>query len=352
MKAIELRGSTAHVLDQTALPGWEVKLEARNATDMEVYIKRLSVRGAPNLGIAGAMGIAAAVMRSPSLKTLKAAHDTLSNARPTAVNLKAACDQVLAHCSENSKKGPNSGADLSLLAKEAVADIEARETKASHNTGTIGADSLEHLGPHIRIMTICNTGWLAAPMWGTALAPVYALHERGISLHVDVLETRPLLQGARLTLWELDRAGIPCTLLTDGMAATRMLTTPPDIVLVGADRIAINGDVANKVGTYELAIAAKYHRIPLWVVAPVSTLDPNSDRLSIDQIEQRHPEEVRRINRELIAPPSSEVHNPAFDITPSHMVDRYLTDQGLIEPSDIPDLTGTSHLRATASPIK
>jgi len=182
----------------------------------------------------------------------------------------------------------------------------------------------------MRILTHCNAGALATSGIGTALAPVYVAHERGLALRVYADETRPLLQGARLTAWELARAGIPTTLITDGMAASLMAAGRVDIVIVGADRIAANGDVANKIGTYGLAVLARYHRIPFVVAAPWSTVDAQTPSGAAIVIEQRHASEVTEFNGgQRIAPDGIAVHNPAFDVTPATLITHYVTDRGV-----------------------
>ena len=324
-------GLAVRIIDQRLLPERVVERDLRTRDEIVDAIRTLAVRGAPAIGIAGAMGLTAVV--APNAKQgkaalLQAARDaaaTIGAARPTAVNLAWALARVL-RCAE---RADGSGdAVLAAMRNEATAILEEDRIMCRH----IGEHGVTLLHDGARVLTHCNAGALATGGIGTALAPVYIAAERGMSVEVFVDESRPLLQGSRLTAWELGRAGIRVTVLTDGMAASLMRERSIDICLVGADRIAANGDVANKIGTYGLAIAARYHEVPFVVAAPTSTLDPSTATGDHIVIEQRAPDEVRCIGATQTAPSDADVYNPAFDVTPSALVSAIITDAGIQRP--------------------
>ena len=294
-------------------------------------IQSLRVRGAPAIGVAGAIGLAVIATRvalaSPATfdAAVAQAADALRSARPTAVNLAWAVDRVLA---AGQVGGAAPGIRAGAMRDEAIA-ICNDDVAMCERIGMHGATLLRG---GMRVLTHCNAGALATAGIGTALAPVYTLHARGDAISVFANETRPLLQGARLTAWELDRAGIPVTLLTDGMAASVMRDGRIDAVLVGADRIAANGDVANKIGTYGLAVLALHHGIPFYVLAPTSTLDPQAPNGASMPIEMRDAGEVRMHAGVQTAPGNVAVHNPAFDVTPAALVSAIVTDAGVFHP--------------------
>ena len=319
------------IIDQTRLPGALVELTLTELPAMVEAIRSLRVRGAPAIGVAGAIGLAVlagrASIENPATfdAAITTAASALRSARPTAVNLAWAVDRVLA-------AGQVGGASPAIRASAMRAEATAILDDDIAMCARIGEHGATLLRAGMTVLTHCNAGALATAGIGTALAPVYTLHARGEAIHVFADETRPLLQGARLTAWELDRAGIPVTLLTDGMVASVMRSGSVDAVLVGADRIAANGDVANKIGTYGVAVLARHHGIPFYVLAPTSTLDAQTAHGDAMHIEQRHGEEVRSLGGVATAPSGVRVHNPAFDVTPAALVTAIVTDRGVFHP--------------------
>jgi methylthioribose-1-phosphate isomerase len=315
-------GDGVDILDQTQLPGAEVVLHCTTVAAVVDAIRRLAVRGAPAIGVAGAYGVALAALRhGPRHAEFDASVAALRDARPTATNLARMVDRVAAVASASP--------DAYLAAADAIRD---EELAASHAIGERGADLLtDLLGDRpLRIMTICNTGGLATVERGTALAVIQTLHERGRLAEAIPLETRPLLQGGRLTTWELARMGAPHRLIVDSAAAFLLAQGIADAVLVGADRIAANGDTANKIGTFALALAARHARVPFIVVAPESSIDmdtPDGDAITI---ENRGDDEVCTIGAVRISPPGTRTINPAFDITPVAFIDAIVTDRRVV----------------------
>ncbi|WP_084958487.1 S-methyl-5-thioribose-1-phosphate isomerase [Thermoactinospora rubra] len=306
-RTIDWVDGAVELIDQTQLPDRLVVLRITTVDDLIDAIRRLAVRGAPALGVAGALGVVLAGGDAEAVARLRAA-------RPTAVNLAWGIDRVLAH----------PGDPL-----EAALRIRDEDVAACHAMGARGADLIE--GDALRIMTICNTGGLACVERGTALGVVQTLHERGRLAEVLALETRPLLQGARLTAWELDRMGAPYRLVVDS-AGPYLLTTGVDAVLVGADRIAANGDTANKIGTYALALGARRAGVPFVVVAPESTIDPATPSGDHIAIEDRDAEEVLTLRGVRLAPPGAKALNPAFDVTPHDLISAIVTESRVIRP--------------------
>jgi methylthioribose-1-phosphate isomerase len=309
-------GPAIALLDQTRLPDEEVTLVCRDVPSLVAAIKSLAVRGAPLLGIAGGYGVALAAALGADVQ---AAAEEVIHARPTAVNLGWAARRVLAEYTE--------GRDP-LAEAHAIA---AEEAQASARMGEYG---LTLVPPDARILTHCNAGALAAGGEGTALALVAAAHRAGRLKHLWVDETRPLLQGARLTAYEARRHGMPYTVLPDNAAGSLFAAGEVDLVVVGADRIARDHSVANKVGTYPLAVLAHHHGVPFVVVAPTSTLDPDARTGADIPIEQRDPAEVTFIAGRRTAPEGSPAYNPAFDVTPGHLVTAIVSEQGVITPSN------------------
>lgn len=319
------------MIDQTRLPGELVRITCRNADDIWEAIKLLKVRGAPAIGVAAAYGIVTSLdgMGPDDANwstALSRVADHLATSRPTAVNLFWALGRMR-RCAEGVFGRPWSVARAALLAEaHAIRDEDAAMCRA------IGAAG-EHLIPEGGgVLTHCNAGALATSEYGTALALMYAAHERGRRFHAYVDETRPLLQGARLTAWELKQAGIDATLICDSTAAVVMREKKVDVVVVGADRIAANGDVANKIGTYGVAVLAKAHGIPFYVAAPSSTFDLSIADGSKIPIEHRDAAEVRMIGGCLIAPEGMSCYTPAFDVTPAELIAGIVTERGLIRP--------------------
>ncbi|MDP1889791.1 MAG: S-methyl-5-thioribose-1-phosphate isomerase [Gemmatimonadaceae bacterium] len=314
------------ILDQRLLPAEVVERELRTLDDVEDAIRSLAVRGAPAIGVAASLGLVASFARDaePSRDALVAAIDRLARARPTAVNLPWA----MARLRRIVESAPDGVTLLDALAAEAER-ILAEDAAMCDAIGRHGAVLL---ADGARVLTHCNAGALATAGIGTALAPVYTAAAAGRRIEVIACETRPLLQGSRITAWELERAGIPVTVCTDSMAASLMRAGRVDLVLVGADRIAANGDVANKIGTYALAVAASHHGLPFYVAAPSSTIDPHTPDGGAIPIEQRAADEVRCLGDRQLAPPNVAVHNPAFDVTPAALVTCIVTDGGIARP--------------------
>jgi methylthioribose-1-phosphate isomerase len=325
--AVALRwdGRALAVLDQTQLPAREAWLALGGAEDTAAAIRRLSVRGAPLIGIVAAYGLAMEVARQPGLGALERGADTLVGARPTAVNLAWAVERVRAAAIA---AGPVS---MAAAARAEAQRIHAEEDAASAAIARHGADLLAGAR---RVLTICNTGALAAGGEGTALAVILDLHRRDPSVRVLACETRPLLQGARLTAWELGRAGVPHELIVDSAAAGLIRRGEADAVIAGTDRVAANGDVANKVGTYALALAARAAGIPFVIAGPTSSVDPALADGDAIEIEERGAEEVLGFGGASVAPPGTAVRNPAFDVTPAGLVSALVTERGVAAPPD------------------
>jgi methylthioribose-1-phosphate isomerase len=321
-------GRAVRILDQRDLPGREVWRELSTVDEVRAAIQSLAVRGAPAIGIAGAMGLVVAMRENQQLPReefvvrCRAAADTIRATRRTAVNLAWALDRILAVADRNGDAPEKLLADMRT---EATAILE-EDRAMCRAIGELGADLIPD---GARVLTHCNTGALATGGIGTALAAIYVAHERGKRLHVFADETRPLLQGARLTAWELSRAGIPVSVLVDSAAASLMAQRKVDICIVGADRIVANGDVANKVGTYALAIAARRHGIPFYVAAPTSTFDRSTTRGEDIHIEQRGSDEVRAGFGAPTAPANVDVYNPAFDVTPAELITAIVSDRAV-----------------------
>ncbi|KAA0234981.1 MAG: S-methyl-5-thioribose-1-phosphate isomerase [Actinobacteria bacterium] len=306
---IEWLGDSVRLIDQRLLPTEVVLVEAHRVSELCELIRSMAIRGAPALGAAGAMGIALAVVRGEDIS--EAGRDLIST-RPTAVNLAWGVERA------------SSAADP---VREAVLIAEG-DVEANRRLGAHGAGLIPHQG---RVLTHCNAGALACVGYGTALGVIRAAAEAGRNPSVWVDETRPLLQGARLTAWELSQLEIPCTLIADVAAGSLMAAGLVDVVVVGADRIAANGDVANKIGTYPLAVLAARHGIPFVVAAPCSTIDRDTATGSAIPVEHRDPVEVSEVAGTAIAPAGVSAHNPAFDVTPAELIGAYVTETGVWE---------------------
>ena len=324
-------GRAVRVIDQRELPHCLVERDLRTVAEVCDAIRTLAVRGAPAIGICGAMGLVVALHDATDLPPdefraeLARAASQIRAARPTAVNLAWAIDRVMRRAAG---RGASPAATIDALREEATAILEEDRAMCRR----IGEHGVALLQGAAGVLTHCNAGALATGGMGTALAPVYVAAERGHAVRVFATETRPLLQGSRLTVWELMRAGIPATLLTDGMAGSLMRSGQVDLCLVGADRIAANGDVANKIGTYALAVLARHHGIPFYVAAPTSTLDPDTPEGSAIVIEERASEEVRQVLGHATAPLDVPTWNPAFDVTPAALITAIITDRGVHWP--------------------
>jgi methylthioribose-1-phosphate isomerase len=300
-------GDAVGYLDQRALPQSVSRERARSVGEVVEAIRTLAVRGAPAIGIFGAYGVVLASQLHSGAAFIAAAQ-SIREARPTAVNLAYAVDRVLAR------------ADGGYLAEANAIHAEQRDVDA--RIGRFGAEVLPRKG---NVMTHCNAGPIATGGEGTALAAIITAHRAGKAVHVFVDETRPLLQGARLTMFELREAGVPCTLITDSAAAVTMQRKKVDAIVVGADRIARNGDTANKIGTYGVAIMAAHHGIPFYVAAPRSTFDFAMDSGMEIPIEERSPDEIRITT-------DDAAYNPAFDVTPGRLITGIITEYGVLQP--------------------
>ncbi|MEA2444784.1 MAG: methylthioribose-phosphate isomerase [Thermoleophilales bacterium] len=303
------------LLDQTLLPSEEVWLRCTTAGDVADAIRRLAVRGAPAIGVAAAYGVVLGVRAGGDLASVC---DLLGSTRPTAVNLSWALEQM--------SQAAAGGDDALLTRAHAIArgQIDSDARLAEHGAALLGRGE--------RLLTHCNTGPLATAGSGTAGGVIEAGFRAGRVSHVWVDETRPLLQGARLTAWELQRAGIPFQIVPDSSAGTLMARGLVDRVIVGADRIAANGDVANKIGTYPVAVLAARHDVPFHVAAPVSTIDPDTPTGADIEIEERDPAEVTSVLGVRVAPDGAGAVNFAFDVTPHELVTSIVTDRGVLEP--------------------
>ena len=350
VRAIEWAPSGAlRILDQTRLPTEERWLELDRVEAIVEAIQMLRVRGAPAIGVAAAMGLAASLLKSTGLPKdqfldlVDSRADELARARPTAVNLAWALERMKGAADE---AGDTTPAIYEALHAEAER-IRTEDEEMCRSMGEAGQELLRPIkGPRagetgkagepgesaVRILTHCNTGALATAGIGTALSIAYVAQERGLPIHVWVDETRPLFQGSRLTAWELGRAGISHTLVPDGAAASLMHRGLVDLVLVGSDRVAANGDAANKIGTYPLAIAARSHGVPFYIVAPSSTFDPDCPSGEAIPIEERSAAEVARPFGTRVAPETTAVWNPAFDVTPASLISGWVSEKGLVNP--------------------
>jgi methylthioribose-1-phosphate isomerase len=338
MKPIEWLGNKIKIVDQTQLPGKLAFVELRSYTEVVAAIKGMKVRGAPAVGVAAAYGIAlgAQHIKAPNKAGFLSQFDkilqTFAATRPTAVNLFAAIDRM---------KKAASAADFATI-KQALIDeakaIHADEQTATEHLSRIGAGLIKE---GFTVLTHCNAGPLATAGYGTALGVIKAAAEQGKKIEVIATETRPLLQGARLTAWELMQDNIPVTLITDSMAGYFINKGRVSCVLLGADRIAANGDTANKIGSYTLAVLAKENGIPFYVAAPTSTIDLSLKSGDQIPIEERNPEEVTNIGGIRLAPKGVKAANPAFDVTPHKYITAIITEKGIIRK---PYLNGLKRL--------
>ena len=304
---IEWMGDHIRLIDQRKLPDQLVLVDVCTVEQLCELIFELAIRGAPALGAAGAMGVALASVQS---RDASGAASLLKATRPTAVNLAWGVDRALA------------AADPVAAAVQIAADdVSVNQAIGAHGTAVVSDGA--------RVLTHCNTGSLACVGWGTALGVIRSAHEAGRKPSVWVDETRPVLQGARLTAWELQQLGIPATLVVDSMAGSLMAAGEVDLAIVGADRIAANGDVANKIGTYPLAVLARHHDIPFYVAAPTSTIDPATPSGSEIVVELRPDDEVVEVGGVRLAPTGMAARNWAFDVTPADLVTAYITEQGI-----------------------
>lgn len=333
--ALRFTNGALQILDQTLLPREERWLQIETVDQMIVAIRRLAVRGAPLIGVAAAFALALRARNGAQPAELRADAARLRDARPTAVNLMRAIDRML-----------GDGSDEAL-----AADRLSQEAEALFHEDRLLCDRMADYGAALigdgaSVLTHCATGSLSTAGVGTALGVIKRAHEQGKKIHVFVDETRPLLQGARLTAWELQHSGVPCTLITDSMAAILMQKGRIDAIFVGADRIALNGDFANKIGTYGLAVLARHHSIPFYCVAAETTIDPQLENGAGIPIEERPAEEVRGFvsaaERISWAPAEVSTFNPAFDVTPVELLSALICDRGVFRTDQI----GAGALRA------
>jgi len=321
-------GNRLLILDQSRLPGEEAYLELDDYQDIATAIRELKVRGAPAIGVAGAYAIALGALQIKTTskdefsRQLEGVISTIASTRPTARNLFRAIERIW----QVAEKYTGVEQTRAALVDEAV-KIHAEEAEATRKLSQFGAELIKDV---FTILTHCNTGPLATTGYGTALGIIMQAKEQGKKIKVLVTETRPLLQGARLTTWELHKVGIPTTLITDSMAGYFMRRGEVDCVIVGADRITANGDTANKIGTYTLAVLARENDIPFYVAAPTTTIDPSLFAGKEITIEQRSAEEVTHIKGVRTAPEGINAANPAFDITPQRYISAIITEKGIM----------------------
>jgi len=322
-RTIDWDGDAIAIIDQTLLPGEERVLRIRDVEELAEAIRSLRVRGAPALGVAGALGVALAVRGARHVQAeADRAAALLAATRPTAINLSWGIEQARSHASKGA------GAVLRAALELVEADVRTNRAMAE-----LGAEWVaENIATPVRVLTHCNTGALACVEIGTALGVIAESHRRGLIEEVLATETRPLLQGSRLTAWELQRLGIPFRMVTDGAAPSVIARGEVSLVMVGADRIAANGDVANKIGTFPLALAAARARVPFVVVAPESTRDESTGSGAEIRIEERGEDEVLGYAGVRVAPDGAHAMNPAFDVTPADLITAIITEDRVIVP--------------------
>lgn len=338
MKTLEWQDGCLVLIDQTKLPHDLTYVRCSTVEQVADAIRTMKVRGAPAIGASAAFGIALAALNCPLqekeefLQYLRKTSDLLASTRPTAVNLFWALQRML-NVIETA-----AGQDIPLIKELIVQEAHNIFSEDVAMNKKIGSFGNELIPAGARILTHCNAGALATAGYGTALGVIRAAHAAGKEISVFADETRPLLQGARLTAWELMQDGIPVTLITDNMAGYLMKKGMIDLAIVGADRITANGDVANKIGTYTVAVLCKEHNIPFYVAAPASTVDMNLAVGDDITIEERHPEEVTAVFGQEVAPRGVRVLNPAFDVTPNELITAIITDRGVIKPPYIANM--------------
>jgi len=329
VKTIQWKNDRVVMLDQRLLPHKEVYRVCRDYQEVAQAIREMVIRGAPAIGVAAAMGVALGAAKA-QVKTFDRDFEriflTLSKTRPTAVNLFWALERMRKIYTVNRSRGVDV---VKRLLKDEAQAIYKEDIAANKQLGKFGAQMLRNAR---HLMTHCNAGALATAGYGTALGVMRALKESGREFDVFVNETRPFLQGARLTAWELKKEKIPATLITDSMAGYVMQTGKVDAVVVGCDRVAANGDVANKIGTYTIAVLAKRHGIPFYVAGPTSSIDLNCPSGKEIPIEQRDAKEVSHIFGKALAPKGTKVFNPAFDVTSHDLISAIITEKGVIQP--------------------
>jgi methylthioribose-1-phosphate isomerase len=331
LPTIDWKDATVVMIDQRKLPAAEVYVTCRTAAEVAKAIKTMVIRGAPAIGVAAAMGIALGMQRSTATGTKQFATEfqrlceLMAATRPTAVNLFWAIERMKRTFAEAAQGGCSVDEIKQRLEAEARA-IHDEDVRSCRDMGAHGAALVPQ---DAKILTHCNAGALATAGYGTALGVIRAAAEQGKRVAVLADETRPFLQGARLTAWELVKDGIDTTVITDNMAASMMRLGHVDLVVVGADRIAANGDVANKIGTYGVAVLAKEHGIPFYVAAPLSTIDLATPDGTLIPIEERNEREVTHVGPSRLTPEGAHIRNPAFDVTPAKYVTAIITERGI-----------------------
>lgn len=341
---VDWQDETVFVLDQRRLPTNEIYLKLTSVSEVAEAIKNMTVRGAPAIGVAAALGLALAAWQSQTTdfktlaRELESTCQLLQATRPTAVNLSWALKRLmrLVYVSE--------GKSIATIKNDVLTEARLIKDQDIANNQAIGQHGQKLLDNNDTVLTHCNAGALCSAGYGTALGVIYAASENGKKIQVFADETRPLLQGARLTAWELCKNGIPTTVIADNMAASYMQSGVIKKIIVGADRIAANGDVANKIGTYGLAVLAKYHGIPFYVAAPLSSIDFNTTSGKDIPIEERAPQEISEFGGRCVVPKDAKIKNPAFDVTPSHLVTALITEHGIIEQPLVEGLKKISNI--------
>lgn len=332
IQSIEWKEDHLRILDQTYLPKREVYSDIKDVGRIWEAIKKLRVRGAPAIGIATAYGFYMGIKELPESTfesfwvEVERVAEYLEGARPTAVNLQWALERIKNTIQANKDKPIGEIKEIVLETAKTIHDEDKRICK------TIGEKGAELIKKGSKILTHCNTGSLATGQYGTALSVIFHAHEGGKEIEVWVDETRPLLQGSRLTAWELMNAEIPMKIITDSAAGSLMRQGKVDMIVVGTDRVAANGDTANKIGTYPLSVLAKEHEIPFYVAVPLSTIDMNLENGDDIPIEERDSDEITSFNGSQVAPKKAETYNPAFDVTPHAYITGFITEKGIIKP--------------------
>lgn len=332
IQSIEWRDDHVRILDQTYLPNREVYSDIRDVGRMWEAIKKLRIRGAPAIGIAAAYGMYLGIKDLPENTfesfwvEVERVAEYLETARPTAVNLSWALNRIKTTIQAHKDKDISEIKEIVLKTAKTIHDEDKRICKK------IGENGVELVDKGAKILTHCNTGSLATGQYGTALSVIFHAHENDNDIQVWVDETRPLLQGSRLTSWELMNADIPMKLITDSTAGSLLRRGKVDMVIVGTDRVAANGDTANKIGTYPLAVLANENDVPFYVAVPLSTIDMELESGDDIPIEERDGEEVASFNGTRVAPKKVETYNPAFDVTPHKYITAFITEEGIIEP--------------------
>jgi methylthioribose-1-phosphate isomerase len=349
LPTIDWQGDAIIMVDQRKLPGQELYIRCRTAQEVARAIRTMVIRGAPAIGVSAAMGIALGMRRSTAKGTKQFAVEfqkiceMMANTRPTAVNLFWAIDRMKRIFAE---------AALAGRSPEEIADRLELEARAIHDEDVASCRSMGAFGADVvpdgaRILTHCNAGALATAGYGSALGVIRAAVEKGKRISVFADETRPFLQGARLTAWELVRDGINTTVITESMAGPLMRAGEIDLVVVGADRIAANGDTANKIGTYTVAVLAREHKVPFYVAAPISTIDlatPDGDRIPIEERDRR---EITHLGSSRLTPEGAHIRNPAFDVTPHRYISGIITERGIFAPPFADSLKSAVEANAT-----